>query len=188
MQYFTSTQVILKYELPLAHLVDDFFGKLKAITKGYANLDYEEAPWQNSNVVKLQLLLNGVPVDAVSRVVHTSQVERLGKQWVTKFRDHVDRQMFEIVIQAAVGKKIVARETVRPFRKDVLAKLHASDPSRRRKLLENQKEGRKKLAGMTLSSMYQLLLINGDMLTGIFVFAVGRVSIDPKAFKEFLAK
>lgn len=165
-QYFTSTQVILKYELPLAHLVDDFFGKLKAITKGYANLDYEEAPWQSSNVVKLQLLLNNVPVDAVARVVHTSQVERLGKQWVTKFRDHVDRQMFEVVIQAAVGKKIVARETIRPFRKDVLAKLHASDPSRRRKLLENQKEGRKKLAGMTFSSMYQLLITNADMLTG----------------------
>lgn len=188
LQYFTSTQVILKYELPLAQLVDDFFGKLKAITKGYANLDYEEAPWQSSTVVKLQLLLNGVPVDAVSRVVHTSQAERLGKQWVTKFKDHVDRQMFEIVIQAAVGKKILARETVRPFRKDVLAKLHASDPSRRRKLLENQKEGRKKLSGMTFASMPQVLTTYADTLTRFFVFAVGRVSIDPKAFKAFLAK
>lgn len=188
LQYFTSTQVILKYELPLAQLVDDFFGKLKAITKGYANLDYEEGGWQKSTVVKLQLLLNGIPVDAVGRVVHTSQVERLGKQWVTKFKDHVDRQMFEIVIQAAVGKKIVARETIRPFRKDVLAKLHASDPSRRRKLLENQKEGRKKLSGMISFSMPQMLITYTEILTGFFVFAVGRVSIDPKAFKEFLAK
>lgn len=147
-QYFTPTQVIIKYELPLAQLVEDFFGKLKGITQGYGSLDYEEAAWQESTIVKLQLLVNGVPADAVSRIVHTSQVETLGKQWVTKFRKHVDRQMFEVIIQAAVGKKIVARETIKPFRKDVLAKLHASDPSRRRKLLQNQKEKSRKLAGM----------------------------------------
>lgn len=148
-QYFTASQVIIKYELPLAQLVDDFFGKLKSITKGYGSLDYEEAGWQKSSIVKLQLLVNQVPVDAVARVVHTSQVERLGKEWVTKFRNHVNRQLFEIIIQAAVGKKIVARETIKPFRKDVLAKLHASDPGRRRKLLERQKEANKKLTGMT---------------------------------------
>lgn len=147
LQFFTATQVILKYDIPLAHLVDDFFGKLKALTKGYASLDYEEAPWRKSNIVKLQLLVNSIPVDAVARVVHTSQVERLGRQWVTKFKEHVERQMFEVVIQAAAGRKIVARETIKPFRKDVLAKLHASDVSRRRKLLEKQKEGRKKLRG-----------------------------------------
>jgi elongation factor 4 len=148
LQFFTSTQVILKYELPLAQLVDDFFGKLKGITKGYGSLDYEEAPWQRSTIVKLQLLVNSVPVDAVARVVHSSQVDKLGKQWVTKFRKHVDRQMFEVIIQAAAGRKIVARETIKPFRKDVLAKLHASDPSRRKKLLEKQKERNKKLTGM----------------------------------------
>lgn len=147
LKFFTATQVILKYDIPLAHLVDDFFGRLKGITKGYASLDYEEAGWHKSNLVKLQLLVNKVPVDAVARVVHTSQAERLGRQWVTKFREHVDRQMFEIVIQAAAGNRIVARETIKPFRKDVLAKLHASDVSRRRKLLERQKEGRKKLKG-----------------------------------------
>ena len=147
-QYFTPMQVIIKYELPLAQLVDDFFGKLKGITQGYGSLDYEEAPWQKSTIVKLQLLVNGVSVDAVARVVHTSQVEKLGKQWVTKFREHVDRQMFEVIIQAAVGKRILARETIKPFRKDVLAKLHASDPSRRRKLLERQKEQNRKLSGM----------------------------------------
>ena len=147
LHFFTSTQVILKYDLPLAQLVEDFFGKLKGITKGYATLDYEEAGWRKSNVVKLQLLVNKVPVDAIARVVHTSQVERLGRQWVTKFKEYVDRQMFEIVLQAAVGRKIVARETIKPFRKDVLQKLHASDASRRRKLLEKQKAGKKKLKG-----------------------------------------
>ena len=146
--FFTATQVILKYELPLAHLVDDFFGKLKGITKGYASLDYEESAWRKSNIIKLQLLVNSKPVDAVSRVVHTSQTERLGRQWVEKFKKHVDRQMFEVIIQAAAGRRIVARETIKPFRKDVLAKLHAADVSRRRKLLENQKEGRKKLRGV----------------------------------------
>ena len=164
LQFFTASQVILKYELPLAQLVDDFFGKLKRLTKGYASLDYEDAGWRKSNIVKLQLLVNAVPVDAVARVVHASQTDRLGKQWVTKFREHVDRQMFEVVIQAGVGKRIVARETIKPFRKDVLAKLHASDVSRRRKLLEKQKEGRKKLR------------------------AVGNISIDSSAFQAFLAK
>lgn len=164
MEYFTSSQVILKYEMPLAQLVDDFFGKLKSSTKGYASLDYEEADWRVSNIVKLQLLVNKEPVDAVCRVLHQSQVRQVGKQWVEKFKEHVDRQMFEIVIQAAVGKQIIARETLKPFRKDVLAKLHAADITRRKKLLEKQKEGRKKLK------------------------AVGNVVIDHSAFQAFLAK
>lgn len=164
MEYFTATQVILKYDLPLAQLVDDFFGKLKSTTKGYATLDYEEADWRASNIVKLQLLVNHAPVDAVSRVLHQSQVRQVGKQWVEKFKEHVDRQMFEVVIQAAVGRQVIARETIKPFRKDVLAKLHASDLSRRRKLLERQKEGRKKLK------------------------ALGNVSIENEAFQKFLAR
>ena len=163
-EYFTSTQVIMKYEMPLAQLVDDFFGKFKGATKGYASLDYEETEWRQSNIVKLQLLVNKEPVDAVSRVVHHSQIRVLGKQWVEKFKEHVDRQMFEIVIQAAVGRQIVARETIKPFRKDVLQKLHAADVSRRRKLLEKQKEGSKKLR------------------------AVGNVVIEHEAFQKFLAK
>lgn len=101
--FFSETQVILKYELPLAQLVDDFFGRLKGISKGYASLDYEEAAWRRSNIIKLQLLVNGAPVDAVARVVHISQVERLGKQWVTKFKEHVDRQMFEVIIQVSLS-------------------------------------------------------------------------------------
>lgn len=166
LEYFTPTQVILKYDLPLSQLVDDFFGKLKGYTKGYASLDYEDSGWRPSRIVKLQLLVNHAPVDAVSRVVHTSQVHRLGRQWVTKFKEHVDRQLFEVVIQAAVGRNIVARDSIKPYRKDVLAKLHASDVSRRRKLLEKQKEGRKKLTSK----------------------AVGNVVIDHKAFQAFLAK
>lgn len=164
LEYFTATQVILKYELPLAQLVDDFFGKLKGYTKGYASLDYEDAGYRTGNIVKLQLLVNKAPVDAVSRLVHYSQVDRLGRQWVTKFKEHVDRQLFEIILQAAVGRKVVARDTIKPYRKDVLAKLHASDVSRRRKLLEKQKEGRKKLRSF------------------------GNVVIEHEAFQKFLSK
>jgi translation factor GUF1, mitochondrial len=164
LNFFTATQVILKYDLPLSQLVDDFFGKLKGATKGYASLDYEDAGFRESNIVKMQLLVNKVPVDAVARVVHSSQVERLGRVWVKKFKEHVDRQMYEVIIQAAAGKRIVARETIKPFRKDVLQKLHASDIGRRRKLLDKQKEGRKKLK------------------------AVGNIVIEHSAFQKFLAK
>lgn len=164
LDFFHATQVILVYDLPAAQLVDDFFGKLKGTTKGYATLDYEDAGWRESKVVKLQLLVNKAPVDAICRIVHHSQAERLGRHWVTKFKEHVDRQMFEVVIQATVGNRIVARETLKPFRKDVLAKLHAADVSRRRKLLEKQKEGRKRLR------------------------AVGNVVIDQSSFQKFLQK
>ncbi|KAK3709093.1 Translation factor guf1 mitochondrial [Vermiconidia calcicola] len=165
LSFFTATQVILKYLLPLERLVDDFFGKLKSTTKGYASLDYEEAAYRPSPLTKLQLHVNKVPVDAVARVIHVSQAERLGKEWVSKFKEHVSRQMFEVVIQAIVGgKRVVARETLKPFRKDVLQKLHAADVSRRRKLLERQKEGRKRLR------------------------AVGNVAIENEAFQKFLAK
>lgn len=164
LSFFTATQVILKYDIPLAQLVDDFFGKLKGLTQGYAALDYEDAGFRASRLEKLQLLINRVPVDAITRVVHHSQSERLGRAWVQRFKTHVDRQLFEIVIQAAVGKRILARESIAPYRKDVLAKLHAADVGRRRKLLDKQKEGRKRLK------------------------AVGNVVVDQKAFQGFLAR
>ncbi|WZH43116.1 translation factor GUF1 mitochondrial [Fusarium acuminatum] len=164
LEFFHTTQVILRYEIPTAQLVDDLFGKLKSVTKGYATLDYEDAGWKQSHLSKLQLLVNRQPVDAICKVVHSSQVDRLGKQWVTKFKEHVDRQHFEVVIQATAGNRIVARETIKPFRKDVLAKLHAADVSRRRKLLEKQKEGRKRLR------------------------AVGNVIIDQSAFQSFMSR
>lgn len=164
LNFFTASQVILKYDLPLSQLVEDFFGKLKGATRGYASLDYEDAGFRHSNIIKMQLLVNKIPVDAVSRIAHLSQVDKIGRAWVTKFKEHVDRQMFEIVIQATAGKRVVARETIKPFRKDVLQKLHASDIGRRRKLLDKQKEGRKKLK------------------------AVGNIAIDHTAFQKFLAK
>lgn len=164
LSFFTSTQVMLKYDIPLAQLVDDFFGKLKGATKGYASLDYEDAGFAPASIVKLNLLVNKVPVDAVARIVHTSQIDRIGREWVTKFKEHVDRQMFEVIIQAAAGRRIVARETIKPFRKDVLQKLHAADSGRKQKLLQRQKAGAKKLR------------------------AVGNVVIEQKAFQAFLAK
>jgi elongation factor 4 len=164
LSFFTSTQVIVKYELPLAQLVDDFFGKIKGATQGYAALDYEDSGFKTSRLVKLQLMVNKHPVDAIAKVVHHSQTRRLAREWVTKFKEHVERQQFEVIIQAAVGRSILARETVKAFRKDVLAKLHAADVSRRRKLLEKQKEGKKKLR------------------------AIGNVVIEHKAFQAFLSK
>ncbi len=165
-EFLHGKQVILRYRVPTAQLVDDLFGKLKGATKGYATLDYEEAGWRESRLSKLQLLVNRQPVDAIARVVHESQVDRLGRRWASRFKEHVQRQMFEVVIQAAVGRRIVARETIKPFRKDVLAKLHASDITRRRKLLEKQKEGRKRLTSRS----------------------VGNVVIEQEAFQRFLAK
>lgn len=167
LSFWTATQVIVKYELPLASLVDDFFGKLKGATRGYASLDYEDAGFRPARLEKLQLLVNKAPVDAITRVVHASVSERLARKWVAGFKEHVERQLFEVVIQAAVGtgaRKILARETVSAYRKDVLAKLHASDRGRRQKLLEKQKEGRKKLRSF------------------------GNVNIDHKAFQGFLSK
>ncbi|KAF3933144.1 hypothetical protein ABW19_dt0205128 [Dactylella cylindrospora] len=161
---FFSNQVILKYKLPLLQLVDNFFGKLKGITKGYATLDYEDAGYIKSDIVKLELLVNKEPVDAIAQLCHRSQAERLGRMWVQRFKQFVDRQLFEIVIQAAIGKRILARETVPAFRKDVTAKLYGGDHTRRKKLLEKQKAGRKKLR------------------------AIGNVIIDQKAFQGFLAR
>ncbi|KAF3932219.1 hypothetical protein ABW20_dc0110174 [Dactylellina cionopaga] len=161
---FFATQVILKYKLPLLQLVDNFFGKLKGITKGYATLDYEEAGYAKSDIVKLELLVNKEPVDAIAQLCHRSQAERLGRMWVQRFKQFVDRQLFEIVIQAAIGKKVLARESVAPFRKDVTAKLYGGDHTRRKKLLEKQKAGKKKLR------------------------AIGNVIIDQKAFQGFLSR
>lgn len=164
--FFTSTQVILKYDLPLASLADNFFGKLKSTTRGYASLDYEDAGFRPAHLEKLQLLVNKEPVDAIARVVHQSASRAMAKRWVADFKELLHRQMFEVVIQAATrdGKNVLARETLKAFRKDVTAKLHAADVSRRKKLLERQKEGRKKLR------------------------AVGSVDIDQSAFQKFLAK
>lgn len=138
-------QVMLKYHLPLAHLVDDFFGKLKSVSRGYASLDYEDIGYKPSDVIKLELLVNGKSVDALAQVMHRSQVDRVGREWVKKFKEFIKAQLYEVVIQARANNKIIARETIKARRKDVLAKLHASDVSRRKKLLVRQKEGKKQM-------------------------------------------
>ncbi|KAI0464562.1 Translation factor guf1 mitochondrial [Komagataella kurtzmanii] len=144
-QYLNNGQVLAMYDLPLAHLVDDFFGKLKSATKGYASLDYEDSGYQPSDIVKLELLVNGNGIDALATVMHKSQVERNGQEFVKRFKEFLKIQQFDVIIQARANSKIVARETIKARRKDVLAKLHASDVSRRKKLLVRQKEGKKQL-------------------------------------------
>lgn len=159
-----GTQAVVKYLLPLPQLIDDFFGKLKSATKGYATLDYEDAGYRSSKITKLELLVNGKGIDALAQVMHRSQVETRGREWVQKFKKYLNYQLFEVIIQARAGNKIIARETIKAKRKDVLAKLHASDISRRQKLLKNQKKGKRQMQ------------------------SIGRVAIPQEAYQGFLSR
>ena len=145
MQYLSTTTVELKFEMPLSELIMDYFDSLKSRTKGYASLDYDVCGYQASNLVKLEILLAGNPVDALSAIVHKDAAYTRGKALCEKLKEIIPQQLFEVPIQAAVGSRILARQTVRARRKDVLAKCYGGDISRKKKLLEKQKEGKKKM-------------------------------------------
>ncbi|HUS61775.1 MAG TPA: translation elongation factor 4, partial [Acidimicrobiales bacterium] len=145
MEYLSTERLELVYRIPLAEVVVDFFDQLKSRTKGYASLDYEPAGYDKSNLVKIDVLINAIPVDAFSTIIHRSKADDFGKKMTAKLRELIPRQMFDVPIQAAIGGKIISRETVKAKRKDVLAKCYGGDITRKRKLLEKQKEGKKRM-------------------------------------------
>ena len=148
MQYLDTHLVEIHYKMPLNEIIYDFFDTLKAHTKGYASLDYELSDYQESNLVKVDLLLNGDQVDALSFIVHKDKAYKRARKICEKLKDNIPRQLFEVPIQAAIGGKIIARETVKAMRKDVLAKCYGGDITRKKKLLEKQKEGKKKMRNL----------------------------------------
>jgi GTP-binding protein LepA len=140
-----TSRVEFDWEFPLGEIILDFFDKLKTISKGYATLDYEMLAYRRSQLVKLDMLINGEPIDAFSVIIHQDKSYEWGRKVADKLKELIPRQLFEVVIQAAIGQKVIARTTVKALRKNVLAKCYGGDISRKRKLLEKQKEGKKRM-------------------------------------------
>jgi len=145
LHYHSPKRILLEYDIPFNEVVLSFYDKLKSVSKGYASLDYEFARWETSDLVKMDLLVNGDPVDALGWIIHREKAYHRGRELVVKMKKLIERQMFEIVIQAAIANKIIAKERIAPLRKNVLAKCYGGDISRKRKLLEKQKEGKKRM-------------------------------------------
>jgi GTP-binding protein LepA len=166
MDYLSEDRVEMRYTLPLGEIVFDFFDQLKSRTKGYASLDYEVSGEQAADLVKVDILLHGDPVDAFSAIVHKDAAYAYGVMLAGKLKDLIPRQQFEVPIQAAIGARVIARESIRAIRKDVLAKCYGGDITRKRKLLEKQKEGKKRMKMVGGVEVPQVALIAALSTTG----------------------